>query len=299
MEHFFTYQVPTTLKDTNVAGYKDKRDNQLMALLQEGKTYADVAKLSNTSVANMKAMVKRKDPDLYEQLKGKAGRPRGQSVDTIEKMRREAEQRRLRAAEVRAHRDEICDFFFADDDRTLEDAGDKFGITRERVRQIIAKDRPGLYEQRKQRKMGRKDVRKAEAAKKHAETHRCKVCDVGLTTDRWSYCSQEHYDMGVAFRYHIDPEQREKHKLAVARWMAENPTKVNKWQHESALRMLDPTYEVNERGRWFSQGSGNLEKAIIMYENGYKMFDLLPDQLQEQVKRVVEGRKALGVPYED
>lgn len=280
-------------------GYKDHRDEQLMALLEEGKTYQDIAKLAGTTVQAMKVMVRKKNPDLYERKKGRQGRRPDPAKAAAPAAQHE--QSKQRAAEVAKRQQAMVDYLLADNDRTLQDVAEHFGVSREYVRQQVQKRAPGMYERRKQAK--REESRRRQLTPRqrmmedNPEAFPCRVCGTPLPTGRTAFCCDEHYKVWFGLRYHLDPKMRQTHKKAVAAWAARNPERVSEYHVRHAEKVLNDE-EMAYRGRWLIQGSQNMERAIYLYENDYPMFKELPEEIQEQVRVVAEGR-AVAAELED
>lgn len=273
----------------------DKRDAQLAELLDQGYSYADLAKLAGISVPSVKMAIRTKYPEIYKRHKSQRGRPASLDSKTTQ-LRREAHDRRLREqAEVDKRHAEIRDYLFSDPLLTLEDVGEKFGITRERVRQIASKD------------IGRYGQRFAERRRIRAEARAkpprfCAVCNAEVPPGKVRFCSEEHRQVMTALRYHVDPDRREAQKVAVAKWVlraaAEGHPKVDERQVAFADRVLDPEVELEVHGRWFTQGSQPLEYAVEAYEKGWPIFEKLPEPLQKQVVLVHEARMEASGQWE-
>lgn len=274
----------------------DRRDAQIAQLLEEGYSYEHCAKLAGIRVHSVKTQMKTKYPELYERLKSKAGRPRKQpTVSAAEFKRREAlaEQRRQKRLEKARRRAEIAEHFFADPMRTLDETGEAFGVTRERVRQILAQDFPGRY-------AAKKSERRKLYEQKDLERNPPRYCvtcgaEIPRHSGRVRYCSAEHREIRLALRYHLDPNMRDRQKKAVAKWVLraaeEGRDSVTDYMVEYAERVLDPEVETEGHGRWLAYGSKNMDYAVEAYRNNWPIFELLPEQIQEQVRRVAAGRE--------
>lgn len=113
--------------------------------------------------------------------------------------------------------------------QTLQEIGDHFGITRERVRQILAA-RPQVQamwrRRREARKAAERDARRQEQAQvqeRRLEAYRkankrCLVC-LGLVMREADTCSQECADLWVAARYRLDADKQEQRRLASIRYI--------------------------------------------------------------------------------
>jgi len=150
---------------------------------------------------------------------------------------------------------------------TLDRVGSRFGITRERVRQQMTEHYGSTRVQDllpatalarlsgcgysyidKLKRRGviqpamvvghRKTLWKPETIAtiiEYIDRHRCPICHQPLSSNRWVYCSQEHYL--EARRYKNQPEgAKRRHNERVERWLVENPEEAKQIQQRRQRR---------------------------------------------------------------
>lgn len=271
--------------------YKDRRDEQLAALLEEGRSYQEVAQIADMRVATLKLQIRKKYPELYMRLRGKNGARTTVSED-LEQMRQHALEYRRRQEEIAKRRSDIAEHFFADPLRILQETADEFGVTREYVRQI-ANGSPGRY-------AAKKRAKKEILAKKNERPPRfCRTCGAQIQDSRrQGYCDDDHYKVRQRYlRYHVDPGFRERHQRTVARWGLRNTHKLptDPVERDRLVRYYErvlagETMEVH--GRWLTTGSKAMEAAVRAYREGWAIFKELPEEVQEQVKSEVAAQNA-------
>lgn len=278
---------------------KDRRDEQIAQMLKDGLSFKKVAEVTKLTEGSVRQQMRKKYPDLYEELLGpkesRKGRPR--HGDSPRPPKPKVVSKSWQESRERAK--EIAECFFSDLDLTLEDVGQKYGVTRERVRQICNIVDSERYKERKDAKKRLKVTLKEPKPRRF-----CKVCGVELAPDRTVYCSYPHYEIGTLhLRYHIDEEYRFRQRGYAARWILENQEhftdddRYRDQQVRHAARVLDITVDTEDHGRWLTKGSKAMMAALECYRNNWPLFDLLPEQIQEQVKRVAaaEDERAVGL----
>jgi transposase len=252
----------------------DKRDAQLADLLLAGKSYEYCAKLAGIQVKSVKHMIKTKHPDVYAALKSTRG---GAS--------------RL-SPEQEARRNEIAEMVYNNPTMTLEQIGEKYGLTRERVRQLASQVDNERYVARRTFLRETADRERQEREERERPDPRfCRVCGVQLQSGRRRFCSARHYDIATKhLRYHVDDRYRIRHRTFVARWLLEHGDELDEKDRERQLtyaaRVLDPDVVQEEHGRWLTRGSKAMDAALECYRKGYPLFDELPEQIQTQVKNL-------------
>lgn len=132
---------------------------------------------------------------------------------------------------VRSERDEKIVRLYVEDRLTLEQIGQLFGITRERVRRVlmragvtgwlVAKERTAL-------RSAARDARKeAEREAVLSALPPCRVCQGPVRRLRSITCSSECAEAWNALRLHLDPEQAEAHRLQQARAVLKHAEKYS------------------------------------------------------------------------
>lgn len=107
--------------------------------------------------------------------------------------------------------------------------------------------------------------------KRLADASPCAVCDYwNLRGPKRRTCSSACARAWPYLRYALDPAYREAHQLVAARWIAQNPSKVTRSQHESALRAL--AGERSQRGRWMTKTGKPREFATQFGIRGPKRY---------------------------
>ncbi len=130
----------------------------------------------------------------------------------------------------------------------LREVGDTYGLTRERVRQIVtALDPTATKVGMAVRLERRRIVREIDRAKQVAANPTCFVCWGPITNrvirkhHRRSVCGTRCYDLLSLTRWHLDEQERESRKRAVARWMLAHPEKCTAYQLRHAEREVAGT----------------------------------------------------------
>lgn len=189
--------------------------------------------------------------------------------------------------------DEIARLWLAAD--SLQAVAVQLGVTRELVRQCRNRALPGwLISLHKQRISARTRQRHwIETGVPHQLVD-CRICgrsfDIAATdTRKRNSCGPACYRVYVLLRSHL-PENLERHRHYTARWaLANSPNPV---QRRSAQRVLDGT--AGSHGRWLVPGSEAHQAAIAAHESGWPVFDLLPEQIRQQVISPPEPRPRRG-----
>jgi hypothetical protein len=137
---------------------------------------------------------------------------------------------------------------------TLQTVGDRFGISRERVRQIAKAAGLDVPTLRAAQKKGRAEKRQAERDAATI-TAVCKVCGkpFGTLDLKRVTCSR---DCAVALsrgRRYIDADYYERQRVSSARYVASHPERYSAPRVNYALRVV--AGDVSARGRWVIDGS--------------------------------------------
>lgn len=180
-------------------------------------------------------------------------------------------------------RRQIVDTWLASD--TLEEAGQKLGITRERVRQILDEELPPWYVKlHRQRQRARIRQRHFVATATIVGGAPCVICGKLNSRPQLITCGHDCATKYAVLRVHIDDGhlegQRVRHRDAVARWQLEHGT--DETQVRFARRWL--ARESVTRGRWLVPGSQAHRYATEAYEKRWPIFDRLPAQIQQQIR---------------
>lgn len=252
---------------------KTERNNKIIEALESGDTYEEIAEQYNLRVPSVKQIVKHHAPELYEKHRKSTGRPLMTDEDIFTDRNIELVKR-----------------IVEDNDTTLASIGREYSLSRERVRQLVNRIDPEGYEDRKRRIEEIREQKRAEReARRQFVPFECSCCGTLVTnTRRKNYCGDDcRVLMSQTLRYHIDPEYKERHRGYVSRWVLDNQDKVAPTMVNHAQRVLNGDAET--RGSWFTKDSKGLHGAIRAYKGEWPVFDLLSDDLKNQVKSIVDG----------
>lgn len=176
---------------------------------------------------------------------------------------------------------------YVHDDLTLEQIGQRHGVTRERVRQIINKTDPTIYRLAKMRRKARTRHRRA-MADGFSELRHCRLCgglfEAGGLHRR--FCSPVHQAVHTQIlRYQIDAEHRETHYVYVARWNAKSEDPKRRTHGERVL-----AGEATRRGkRWLVPGSLAFHWAVRAYVLDWPVWEQFHPDVQAQVRAHISG----------
>jgi hypothetical protein len=164
--------------------------------------------------------------------------------------------RRLAAAEFQAHRkakrrrqgpaDPARDVeilrLYRDKGLTLEQVGGRYGLTRERVRQIVARLDPQAKATRT------RILAEHERDRRLAEAHPCRVCGKPVLRGRRAQtCSPKCAEDWRVVRYQLDPEHHRRFRQVQARSILRNPRKHPPGQLSWARAILTGNAAPNRR----------------------------------------------------
>lgn len=178
---------------------------------------------------------------------------------------------------------------YVNDDMTLEQIGQRHGVTRERVRQVLSKHDPTLYRLAKIRRRARTRLRNWVNAGSVARFGTCRICgdDFEMVDSKSVYCSPVHRQIWMLFRYQVDDRMRATHRAAMAKWFLRNSE--DQVQLRYAERVLAGTAEVGRRRRFIQVGSLNWHWALRAYVLDWPLFGMLHEDVQEQIRQHVAG----------
>lgn len=150
----------------------------------------------------------------------------------------------------------LAEEYAEDPDLTLADIGDRYGVTKERVRQWLAEVDPTAAERHRVAQRAARVAREAQAQRQEQlELARsweagvlCVVCEGPRPSNRRTTCSLRCSRLWKRARYNIDSEARDRHQLAVARHRVSHPETVSAAELEFAQRVLAGT--AGSHGRW-------------------------------------------------
>lgn len=245
---------------------REVRNAELVAGWHGGEDIQMLAERFRLNDVTVRGVVRMADPEGYEARKKAVGRPKG------------GPSRRTPAQDAR--RREIVRHVL-DEDVTLEVAGARFGLTRERVRQILEDEDPVAYhllqDVRKRRTASRARLETLDAKLRHelalADVD-CPTCGTRHAAVRSGngnrrFCRprcQEIYNQTL--RYHREGEA-DKHLRSISAWVSRNAEKWSDggrrdYQVRYANRVLaGETAPIGEvHGRWFVAGSA-VEAAAL------------------------------------
>lgn len=177
------------------------------------------------------------------------------------------------------------------DGKTLSAAGKQFGVTRQRVEQLVRKYDPVAYRMKKRVDAARKRMKEA-LESGPSDIYFCKVCgeEIDPSSYNTAYCSKFHYEIYINhFRYHVDDETWDTHRLSVARWHLNNPQNGG-YSHKYIQNVLNDN--VNGHGRWLIEGSMAWNYAMQAYRNKWPIFDRFPESIQQQIIKASGGSNA-------
>lgn len=187
------------------------------------------------------------------------------------------------------------------DGQTLQEIANRHGVTREAVR-LWSLAAPawfkGLVEQRA---AARRRLRYFEA-----HSFVCGLCGLRTTPaetgGRSAFCSDEHRQAWMAIRSHL-PGHDEKHRDADARVdlrraAEQHPVRTSQVEH--ARRLLGDGDRPARNRAYLAPGSQADQAARAAYENGWPIFDLLPEPIRDRIAGVVHADRVCeqcGAPF--
>lgn len=248
---------------------KTERNAEIAAMIENGATLTDAAEKFDISKQRVRQILSAHHPDAY---------------DAVKKTRTSTSKVDIQA---------IVDFVFSDDNITLAEAGEKFGISGERIRQIAVAHDPVEYAKRQRRRKAVTALRNEMSNLRQEKVCRC--CGESFYGRGINFCCEEHrLNVNIHLRYHIDDDYRNKHLEMVADWVGRNPDKVSDNQQRFAERVRNG--EAKRKGRWFVEGSKAFRIAQEACVKHWPVFAQLPPGLQEQVKKSLDMEVTTGDP---
>lgn len=181
---------------------------------------------------------------------------------------------------------EICRRYYFGEE-TLEQIGDSYGMTRERIRQIVSRDT--VLRNLHQRILYSRMRRREWLREKPNKLTFCKLC--GEEADGRVYCCNRHRDVYLnILRYHLSENHRQRQKISFANWCIRNPDKVNSEQLRYSMKIINGE-ETDEHGRWMIEKSAAFRWAVIAYQKRWPVFEQFHEQVQDQIKEYAEWLK--------
>jgi hypothetical protein len=147
---------------------------------------------------------------------------------------------------------------------TLQMLGDEYGLTRERIRQIIALVYPNAASRKRQLQAARdKQRRNQEELEKvrqaREDNQRCVICgDLMLTRRQWRTCSPECSEAYMTIRY-LPEISGNRHAVHVATSIIRHSEKYKNTQIAWAKRVLTADGDVAPNRRYLVPGSKSAE----------------------------------------
>lgn len=172
------------------------------------------------------------------------------------------------------------------DSMTLEEIGERHGVTRERVRQLISPLDPTLYKMEQLRRKGRTKLR-ARSKGSPVTIRECITCGKTFeTTNTSKCCCPVHRQVYNLLRYHVDPKRHEHTRRNTAKFVLKSD--ASETQKRFAQRVLDGV-ELDEHGKWMIPGSLAWHWALRAHALRWPIFDQLPGEIQQQIRETSEG----------
>lgn len=166
----------------------------------------------------------------------------------------------------------------------LRAIGADYGITGERVRQVLAMLDPEAFQRRREEKRRRAEAERARLyAERVADNEPCVVCGTFPDTPRQRTCSPwcaEAWE-SMAVRRLFDPHQCERHNRVIALGHLERED--GSVRH--ALNILSGN--VRSHGRWLLPGSKAWEVAVRAATEGWPTWEQIPEQVRRQVSEAL------------
>lgn len=165
-------------------------------------------------------------------------------------------------------------------DKTLQEIGDPYGVTRERVRQLLSSYDNTMYKLARERRKARTRLRRYVDYGDVQPRRECRLC--GAPTNRKS-CSREHHDVYTNLRYHFaDDDRRQSQQYAIAKHNLKAPHQVPDYQLRHSQRVFNGE-ETDYHGRWLIVGSQNWQWAVRAYKLGWPVWNKLNPVIQQQI----------------
>jgi hypothetical protein len=152
--------------------------------------------------------------------------------------------------------------------KTLQEIGDEYGITRERVRQLLNRNFKEEYNELKAQRIAENAIREAEKKRAKVIIQVCRVCGDGFEGNKThrSFCSREHHDLWVAHYVKIVYHER-----------------LRGYQRKCA-----PEAYGKEQRRFYLYGE-TLNWAMLAYDKGWPVFDEFPQPYKDYtIKRFLD-----------
>jgi hypothetical protein len=158
---------------------------------------------------------------------------------------------------------------YATTDISMEELGARYGTTRERIRQIIAKIDPAIPDRRKAQRQRAKAEQEANevwtkfwkrCASALAENRRCKTCNGWIIQNKKLTCSTECFEAWLILRIFDDPDD---HRRSMAKVILRSPDKYPEVKLNWARRMLGPN--PPERNRVYLVPGSKRAEVIKKY----------------------------------
>lgn len=186
------------------------------------------------------------------------------------------------------------------DDLTMEEIGLRYGVTRQRIHQILTRTDPTLTRLARRRRKARTKLRMFVRDTSAPVVGSCALCGKtfeasprGRPRDRNVYCSPVHRQAYLALRYQLgDDDRRDDQRRALARNVIRSG--VGGARERYARRVLAGTVGEGETSavagkRWIVPGSVAFHWAVRAYVLGWPVFERLPEPIRNQIRTHVDG----------
>jgi hypothetical protein len=172
---------------------------------------------------------------------------------------------------------------------TLQAIGDRLGVSREWVRNVA--DRIAPHDPAGAVTTERRRLQQEVAS--IPPMHACRMCG---QRNRTVYCNDDHRDMHLSLRWHINADYRTNHTKSIASWVIANADAVNDATLTHAQRRLDGSAQPGQSS-WLITGSIAWRSVRSAIEGNWPILEVLPAHLVDQVRNDLDaGREDRADP---
>lgn len=230
---------------------QDKRREITQRYIETPVTYEQLAEELGVSMSTIASSIRSIDPKAGDKKRRRRGRTVTEWSSGHDEARKVPREDYLKIARR-----------YIESDLTYQDIGDEYGVSRERIRQIIAEVAPNAFDQKRQHAEAEAKAKEAaefiEACLDAMLYGRiCAVCGSWVLRKRAEVtCSEECSDAWAVLRTLPEIDGGE-HRKAVARAILRHPDQYDDDQIEHAIQVLEGKPPV--RRRYLHKGSKRAE----------------------------------------